>query len=93
MRQKADVIVHKDRAPLVGESDTDLVVYVDPAGPGFAAGLQPGDVIQTIDGKPLTVNGMSNFANLTPDSTSTFEIIRKKKRLEIEVKVREEKQD
>ncbi|PYS70587.1 MAG: hypothetical protein DMF69_13070 [Acidobacteria bacterium] len=70
-----------------------LVVYVDPAGPGFEAGLQPGDVIQTIDGKTLSANGMSNFSNLTHASTSTFEIIRKKKKIEVELKIREEKKD
>jgi serine protease Do len=78
-------------ASKLGATSGLLVVYVDPAGPGFEAGLQPGDVIQTIDGKTLWANGMSNFANLTQDSTSTFEIIRMKKKLDVVVKVRQEK--
>ncbi len=32
-----------------------LVVYVEPNTPAFAAGLQPGDVIQSIDGKAVSL--------------------------------------
>jgi len=52
-----------------------LVVYVEPFSAAFDAGLQPGDVIQSIDGKPV-----SSFRP-TPQATSfKFEIVRKKEK-------------
>jgi C-terminal processing protease CtpA/Prc len=56
-----------------------LVVYVQPATPAFEAGLKPGDVIRSIDGKPL-----SAVNRLTPlKSFSTLEVMRKKEKLVI----------
>lgn len=58
-----------------------LVVYVEPATPAFEAGLKPGDVIQSIDGRPLS---MLNRAE-SPKTFSTLEIVRKKEKLTIEL--------
>ena len=56
-----------------------LVIYVDPTTPAFAAGLKAGDVIQSIDGKPV-----SAFNRSVPMKTaSVFDIIRKKQKLTI----------
>jgi serine protease Do len=56
-----------------------LVVYVEPATPAFEAGLKPGDVIQSIDGKPV-----SSLNRALPVKTlSTLEVMRKKEKLVI----------
>jgi S1-C subfamily serine protease len=56
-----------------------LVVYVEPATPAFEAGLKPGDVIQSIDGKPV-----STLNRAVPLKTlSTLEVVRKKEKLTI----------
>ena len=52
-----------------------LVVYVDPVTAAFEAGLEPGDVIQTINGKPV-----SAFRTAPKSDSYTFEIVRKKQK-------------
>ena len=54
-----------------------LVVFVEPGTPAFAAGLQTGDVIQSIDGKPV-----SSINRAVPlKAPSTLEIVRIKEKL------------
>lgn len=54
-----------------------LVVYVQPATAAFEAGLKPGDVIQSIDGKPVaSLNRAQPLKTL-----STLEVRRKKEKL------------
>jgi len=53
-----------------------LVVYVDPVTAAFEAGLQPGDVIQSINGKSVAV-----FKTDPKPATYTFEVVRKKEKL------------
>ena len=57
-----------------------LVVYVDPVTAAFEAGLQPGDVIQSINGKSITV-----FKLDPKPATYTFEVVRKKEKLVVTV--------
>lgn len=52
-----------------------LVVYVDPVTAAFEAGLQPGDVIQSINGKSVSL-----FKTDPKPATYTFEVVRKKER-------------
>jgi S1-C subfamily serine protease len=57
-----------------------LIVYVDPVTAAFEAGLEPGDVIQTINGKPV-----SAFHTAPKADSYTFEIVRKKQKRVITV--------
>ena len=54
-----------------------LVTYVEPATPAFEAGLQPGDVIQSIDGKPVSTLSRS----VPVKAPSSLEIMRAKQKL------------
>ncbi|HEY0365521.1 MAG TPA: PDZ domain-containing protein [Pyrinomonadaceae bacterium] len=57
-----------------------LVVYVDPVTAAFEAGLEPGDVIQSINGKPV-----SAFRTTPQPDSYTFEVVRKKEKLVVKV--------
>src|ERR1041384_7632551 len=56
------------------------VVYVDPVTAAFEAGLQPGDVIQSINGKSVSV-----FKTDPKPATYTFEVVRKKEKLVVTI--------
>jgi serine protease Do len=62
-----------------------LIVYVEPTTAAFEAGLQPGDVIQSIDGRPATLLVQARDLAKTPGATSTFEIVRQKQKLTVKV--------
>lgn len=74
------------RPPVASQLGTTaglLVVYVQPATAAFEAGLQPGDVIQSINGKSVTP---LRRPFLSPNqSTFTFEIVRNKEKKVITV--------
>lgn len=63
-----------------------LVVYVDPATPAFEADLQPGDVIQSIDGRSVS-RFTQNFQLLPSQSNKplTLEVVRKKEKLTLKL--------
>jgi serine protease Do len=68
-------------AARLGATSGLLIVFVEPSTPAFDAGLQPGDVIQTINGRPaLPSNGPMS---LGPANTaaSTLEIVRKRQKM------------
>jgi S1-C subfamily serine protease len=60
-----------------------LVVYVEPLTAASEAGLQPGDVIQAIDGQPV-----SSFKAATQPTSFTFEVVRNKEKRIITVATR-----
>ena len=57
-----------------------LIVYVDPVTAAFEAGLQPGDVIQSINGKSVSL-----FKTDPKPATYTFEVVRKKEKLTVTI--------
>lgn len=58
-----------------------LVVYVEPSTPAAGAGLQPGDVIQSIDGKPISA--LNRATPLKPPLT--LQVMRAKQKLTIKL--------
>jgi serine protease Do len=68
-----------------------LVSSVDPDGPAAKAGIESGDVILGIDGKPVnrTIDLASQVAGLKPGSTAQLEVWRKGETREVPVTVGE----
>lgn len=62
-----------------------LVVYVEPSTPAFEAGLLPGDVIQSIDGRPVSSLRRPFQLPRTQAATFTFEIVRQKEKLKLKI--------
>ena len=62
-------------ATQLGSTAGLLVIYVEALTPAFDAGLQPGDVIQSIDGKPA-----SAFRPTTQATSFKFDIVRGKEK-------------
>lgn len=67
-------------ASQLGTTPGLLVVYVDPVTAAFEAGLKPGDVIQTINGKPV-----SAFRTTPNSDLYTFEVVREKQKRVVKV--------
>jgi S1-C subfamily serine protease len=74
-----------------GASSGLLIVYVDPSTAAFDAGLLPGDVIESIDGKAVPSSDSVASTAFTAGETSSFEIVRKKKKLVVNVNMPEKK--
>lgn len=75
------------RPPVASQLGTTaglLVVYVEPSTAAFEAGLQPGDVIQSIDGKPISPLRRPFFPP-KENATFTVEIFRNKEKRVITV--------
>ncbi len=74
------VALKRPVAMQLGTTTGLLVVYVEPFTAAFDAGVQPGDVIQLIDGKPAV-----SF-KVTPQVTSlTFDIVRNKEKIVVKL--------
>lgn len=75
------------RAPVASQLGTTaglLVVYVEPTTAAFAAGLQPGDVIKSINGRAVSPFRRPLLAKQA--TTLTFEIMRNKEKRTVVVK-------
>ena len=67
-----------------GSSPGLLIVYVEPGSAAFQAGLQPGDVIETIDGNPA-LGPINSVASDNSTAPAKFEVVRKKQKMVIAV--------
>ena len=75
------------RAPVASQLGTTaglLVVYVEPATAAFEAGLQPGDVIRSINGE--AVSRRPFLSSTIQPATYTFEVMRNKQKRTVTVK-------
>jgi S1-C subfamily serine protease len=74
-------------ATRLGASSGLLIVFVEPSTAAFQAGLQPGDVIQTINGRPAMVASRNLISSSSSGNAFTFEIIRNKQKMVVFVPV------
>jgi len=70
-------------SPLTGRANGLLVLFVEPNSAPFKAGLVMGDVIEAIDGKPISLLTAGQLNLATP--TYTLNVVRKKERLVLTV--------
>ena len=68
-------------AAQMGATGGLLVVYVEPATTAFEAGLKPGDIIQSIDGKPIMAGAQVLFLPSPMSKSHTIEVVRSKQKL------------
>jgi len=69
------IVLKPPVASRLGTTAGLLVVYVDPVTAAFEAGLEPGDVIQSINGKPVAL-----FKPTTQPTSYIFDVVRKKEK-------------
>jgi serine protease Do len=74
------IVLRPPVASQLGTTAGLLVVYVDPVTAAFDAGLQPGDVIQSINGKSVSL-----FKTDPKPAAYTFEVVRKKEKLVVTI--------
>jgi serine protease Do len=79
-----ETVTLKPRAASVfGSSGGLLVVSVQPSTEAFKAGLRPGDVIESINGKPAHVAAGRYSFSLTPGARSTCVVVRNKEKISV----------
>lgn len=82
LSQGIETIAIKPRvAARLGATGGLLVVYVQPSTAAFRAGLRPGDVIESIDGKQPSSSAMAMALLDDPNASFTFSVVRDKQKL------------
>jgi S1-C subfamily serine protease len=76
-------------AARLGANSGLLIVFVDPSSAAFNAGLMPGDVIESINGKPLLSDSLVPLNS--SGAASTYSVVRKKNKLTVIVPASEQK--
>ena len=79
------IVLKPPVASQLGTTAGLLVVYVDPSAPAFTAGLQPGDVIRSINGRVVSPLRRPLLSVIDEASTLRFEIVRNKQKHTITV--------
>lgn len=79
---------------MLDRDDGALVASVLPTGPAAKAGIQPGDIVVAINGKPVAVRGLedvpmflASMADLPAGKTATFQVVRGKESHSLGVEV------
>jgi serine protease DegQ len=68
-----------------------LVIDVQPATAAYKAGLRPGDVIETINGEPVTPSPEAITLTSAPGQVYSFMVVRNKQKLEVSFVIPETK--
>jgi S1-C subfamily serine protease len=79
------IALRASAASQLGTTAGLLVVYVEPSAPAFAAGLQPGDLIQSINGQSVSPLRPPFLSASTRPTTLTFEVVRNKQKRTVTV--------
>jgi S1-C subfamily serine protease len=58
-----------------------LVVYVQPASPAFKSGLRPGDVIESLNGRPIFTTTPTQMRKALTAASYTFDVVRSRQKL------------
>lgn len=70
-------------AARLGATGRFLIVYVQPGSAAFAAGLRPGDVIESVNGESTVTRSASGLINKS--NSTTVVVVRNKKRVTIAI--------
>jgi S1-C subfamily serine protease len=87
MAQGIETIALKPKVAMrFGSSGGLLVVYVQPSTEASKAGLRTGDVIESIDGQPITSGSLMTLLQKDPDEVSTCVVVRNRERIVLKFK-------
>ncbi len=87
MAQGIETIALKPKVAMrFGSSGGLLVVYVQPSTEAAKAGLRSGDVIESIDGQPITSGSFMTLLQKDPDEVSTCVVVRNREKIVLKFK-------
>lgn len=87
MAQGIETIALKPKVAMrFGSTGGLLVVYVQPSTEAFKAGLRSGDVIESIDGQPITSGSLMTLLQKDPDDVSTCVVVRNREKIVLKFK-------